>query len=276
MNLAQFPGVPSQWVLDALARFAQRESAAGEPAAAAHPLSADALAGMIDHTLLKPDATADQIRQLCHEARDAGFASVCVNPTWVSLCAQELAGCAVKVCTVAGFPLGATLAAAKAFEAARTVDAGASEVDMVLNVGRLKSGDYSAVFDDVAAVVQAVTPAGAQVKVIIETGLLTDEEKVAACVLAQAAGAQFVKTCTGFSGGSATVADVALMRWVVGPNLGVKAAGGVRTAADAYALIAAGATRIGASAGIRIVQDAAAQARAGAPAAASPQEEEGY
>jgi deoxyribose-phosphate aldolase len=266
---------PSQVVADALARYAEAAPRAVEQPATGRLLGPGELAALIDHTLLKPDATAGQIRQLCQEARSHGFASVCVNPTWVPLCAQELAGSAVKVCTVAGFPLGATLAAAKGFEAARAVAAGAHEVDMVMNVGRLKSGDYAAVWDDVAAVVQAAQPAGARVKVIIETGLLTEEEKVAACALVQAVGADFVKTCTGFSGGSATVADVALMRWVVGPEMGVKAAGGVRTAADAYALIAAGATRIGASAGIRIVQDAAALSAAGAPGPAV-QETEGY
>ncbi|HIC89020.1 MAG TPA: deoxyribose-phosphate aldolase [Anaerolineae bacterium] len=222
----------------------------------AQPSGPSDLARLIDHTLLKPDATADQIRRLCAEAREFLFASVCVNPTWVSLCAQELAGTSVGVCTVVGFPLGATLTAVKAYETEQVIAAGASEVDMVINIGALKSGDGHAVEDDIAAVVNVAHTRSAIVKVIIETALLSDREKVKACSLAKAAGADFVKTSTGFGPGGATEADVALMRRVVGPEMGVKAAGGIRTAAQARAMIAAGATRIGASAGVKIVQEA--------------------
>lgn len=212
-------------------------------------------AALIDHTLLKPTATAAQIRQLCAEAREYRFATVCVNPTWVALCAGELADSPVKVCTVVGFPLGADLPEVKAFEAERCIALGAAEIDMVLNIGALKSQDYAAVRDDIAAVVRAAHAAGAIVKVIIETAYLTDEEKVAACVLAQDAAADFVKTSTGFGPAGATVADVALMRRVVGPAMGVKAAGGIRTASDFRAMVAAGANRIGASAGVQIVRE---------------------
>ena len=211
------------------------------------------LAGKIDHTLLKPQGTEDQIRQLCAEARDFGFATVCVNPTWVPLCVELLAAGPVKVCTVIGFPLGATLSEVKAFEAQRCANLGAQELDMVVNIGALKSRHYGEVEHDIAAVVNAVHPLGASVKVIIEAAYLTDEEKVEACALSKAAGADYVKTSTGFGPSGATVEDVALMRRVVGPEMGVKAAGGVRTAADAKAMIAAGATRIGASAGVKIV-----------------------
>jgi deoxyribose-phosphate aldolase len=214
------------------------------------------IAAIIDHTLLKPEATADQVRVLCEEAQSYGFASVCINPGYVDLVAGILAGSGVPVCTVAGFPLGATPPEVKAFETRRSIDHGASEIDMVLNIGALKNADYQAVYDDVYAVVAAARPSGAIVKVIIETCLLTDEEKVAACVLSVAAGVDFVKTSTGFSTGGATVADVALMRRTVGPAVGVKAAGGIRTYADAQAMIAAGASRIGSSAGVRIVQEA--------------------
>ncbi len=217
-------------------------------------LSPAQVAAMIDHTLLKPDATSAQIRRLCAEAQEYTFAAVCVNPTWAALCVELLAGSPVRVCSVAGFPLGATLPEAKALETARLVALGVQEVDMVINVGRLKDGDLQTVWEDIAGVVQAAHGRGALVKVIIETCLLTQEEKVAACVLAQAAGADFVKTSTGFNGPGATVADVALMRQVGGPHMGVKAAGGIRTAADARRMIAAGATRIGASAGVQIVQ----------------------
>lgn len=221
------------------------------------PLSAAQMARYIDHTLLKPEATEPQIRQLCQEALTYGFASVCVNPTWVAHCAELLAGSAVKTCTVAGFPLGATLTEVKAAETAAVTRHGAQEVDMVLNVGRLKDGAYQVVYDDIAAVVAAAKPQGVIVKVIIETFLLTDAEKVAASVLTQAAGADFVKTATGFNGGGATVADVRLMRRTVGPVLGVKAAGGIRTTLDAQQMIAAGATRLGASAGVKIMQGVA-------------------
>ncbi len=212
-------------------------------------------ASLIDHTLLKPTATADQVRQLCAEAREHEFAAVCVNPVWVSLCAELLAGSGVQVCTVVGFPLGADLPEAKAFEAERCVALGATEIDMVINIGALKSQQYVAVRDDIAAVVRASHAAGAIVKVIIEAAYLTDAEKVAACVLAEDAGADFVKTSTGFGPSGATAADVALMRGVVSPEVGVKAAGGIRNAEDFRIMVAAGANRIGASAGVKIVAE---------------------
>ena len=212
-----------------------------------------ALAQLIDHTLLKPEATREQIDRLCHEALEYRFASVCVNPTHVGRCAELLRGSDVKVCTVVGFPLGATTTAVKAYETRQAIDDGATEIDMVINVGALKSGDFDAVQADIAAVVDTAHAAGALVKVIIETALLSDEEKAAACRLAQAAGAEFVKTSTGFGPGGATVEDVALMRRVVGPEMGVKASGGVRNYTDVLAMVAAGATRIGASAGVAIV-----------------------
>ena len=208
---------------------------------------------MIDHTLLKPDATIEQITALCAEARQYQFASVCVNPTHVQLCAGLLAGTPVKVCTVIGFPLGATSTAAKEYEAEIAILDGATELDMVINVGALKSGAYTLVAQDIQAVVEVGHAADALVKVIIETSLLSEEEKVTACLLAKQAGADFVKTSTGFSGGGATAEDIALMRKVVGPEIGVKASGGVRSYADAQAMIEAGATRIGASAGVKIV-----------------------
>jgi len=225
-----------------------------QPTFPAH-LTAAELAALIDHTLLKPDATEAQILALCSEAREWRFASVCVNGIWVPLCAQEMQESGVKVCAVAGFALGATLPAVKAFEARQLIETGANEVDMVINVGKLKDGDYRLVYEDIAGVVDECHDNGAIAKVIIETALLTTEEKVAACVIAKEAGADFVKTSTGFNGGGATVEDIALMRRVVGPAIGVKASGGVRTVADALAMVAAGATRIGASAGVRIVQE---------------------
>jgi deoxyribose-phosphate aldolase len=218
------------------------------------------LAGMIDHTLLKPDATPDKIAQLCFEARKYHFASVCVNPTHVKLCADLLRDSDVKVCTVIGFPLGATSTEVKAFEARNALDNGATEIDMVINIGALKAGDNEVVAKDIRGVVETVHAAGALVKVIIETALLTDEEKVIACLLAKEAGADFVKTSTGFSGGGATVHDIALMRKTVGPTIGVKASGGVHNREEAEALVAAGATRIGASAGVKIIQEGAAGA----------------
>lgn len=210
------------------------------------------LAKYIDNTLLKPAATAEQIRQLCKESMEMGFASVCVNPVHVALAAGALRGSDVKTCTVIGFPLGANTSAAKAFETEKAVDDGADEVDMVINIGALKVGDDAAVQEDIESVVQAAQ--GKTVKVIIETALLTDEEKTRACRIAVEAGADFVKTCTGFSGGAADVHDIALMRVAVGPDIGVKASGGVRTREDALALIEAGATRIGTSSGRAIVQ----------------------
>jgi len=214
------------------------------------------VARMIDHTLLKPDASQDQIAQLCYEARKFEFASVCVNPTHVKLSAQLLKGSHVDVCTVVGFPLGATPPAVKAFETQQAIRDGATEIDMVINIGALKSQDYKAVLEDIGTVTRAAHAGNAIVKVIIEAALLTDEEKVIASQLSKSAGADFVKTSTGFGPGGATVNDVALMRKVVGPNIGVKAAGGVRNLADAEAMIAAGATRIGASAGVKIVKEA--------------------
>jgi deoxyribose-phosphate aldolase len=212
------------------------------------------LAGMIDHTLLKPDATPDQIAQLCFEARKYGFASVCVNPGWVELSARLLQGSPVKVCTVIGFPLGATAPEVKVYETINAIEHGASEIDMVINIGALKARDLELVARDIRGVVLAAHERGAIVKVIIETALLTDEDKVIACLVAKEAGADFVKTSTGFSGGGATVHDVELMRRVVGPAMGVKASGGVRTFEDAEAMVKAGATRIGASAGVKIIQ----------------------
>lgn len=212
------------------------------------------VAHMIDHTLLKPDATADQIAQLCFEARKYNFASVCVNPTHVQLCADLLKGTSVKVCTVIGFPLGATDPKVKAFEAEEAIRDGATEIDMVINIGALKANDLKLVAEDVHGVVQVGHAHNAIVKCIIETALLTDEEKVTACLLAKEAGADFVKTSTGFAGGGATVEDVSLMRRVVGAEMGVKASGGVSSYQDAQDMVAAGATRIGASAGVKIVQ----------------------
>ena len=212
------------------------------------------LANMIDHTLLKPDATQQEVAQLCFEARKYEFASVCVNPTWVPLCAQLLQASRVKVCTVIGFPLGATSSETKAFETKTAIDQGATEIDMVINIGALKARDLELVAKDIRGVVNAAHSRGIIVKVIIETALLTDEEKTIACLLSKEADADFVKTSTGFAGGGATVHDVELMRKTVGPEMGVKASGGVRTFEDADAMIKAGATRIGASAGVKIIQ----------------------
>jgi len=212
------------------------------------------VAHMIDHTILKPDATQDEIAQLCYEARKYSFAAVCVNPTYVKLCSDLLQGSEAKVCVVVGFPLGATPTDGKVFETQQAIREGASEVDMVINVGALKSRDYELVERDIASVARACHADNVLLKVIIESALLTDEEKVVACQLAKVAGADFVKTSTGFGPGGATVEDVALMRRVVGPAMGVKASGGIRTYEDARKMIAAGATRLGASAGVRIVQ----------------------
>ena len=214
------------------------------------------IAHMIDHTVLKPDATQDQIAQLCYEARKHSFASVCVNPANVKLCSELLQGSAVPVCTVVGFPLGATPTEVKVFEAQQAIREGAAEVDMVINVGALKSRDYERVERDIASVARTCHAGNAILKVIIEAALLTDEEKVIACQLAKVAGADFVKTSTGFGPGGATAEDVALMRRVVGPAMGVKAAGGIRTYEDAQKMVAAGATRIGASASVKILQEA--------------------
>lgn len=209
------------------------------------------LASAIDHTLLKPDATEEAIRQLCEEARRYEFASVCVNPCHVEYCARLLAGSPVKVCTVTGFPLGANTRSVKAYETAEAVKRGAEEIDMVINVGYLKGRQYPRVLEDIRDVVLAAR--GKCVKVIIEAVLLNDDEKVIACTLAKEAGADFVKTSTGFASGGATIEDVALMRKVVGPDVGVKAAGGIRDTETAQAMIQAGANRIGASASVKII-----------------------
>lgn len=236
-----------------------QEKQAISPRSATAPAAtptADSLARMIDHTLLKPEATRDQIAQLCRQAREYSFASVCVNPVNVGLCSQLLAGSDVLVCAVVGFPLGATFTDVKVLEARRAIHAGAAEADMVINIGALKSQDYEATAQDIAAVARACHAEGAILKVIIETALLSDEEKVIACQLAKMAGADFVKTSTGFGPGGAAPEDVALMRRVVGPALGVKAAGGIHTCEEALQMIAAGANRIGASSGVKIVQGA--------------------
>jgi deoxyribose-phosphate aldolase len=216
------------------------------------------LAALIDHTLLKPDATVREIEQLCAEALKYSFASVCINPAYVPLCARLCRGSDVKVCTVIGFPLGATSTAAKAFEAEQAIRDGAQELDMVINVGMLKAGEHDYVESDIFAVTSTARRARALSKVIIETALLTDEEKIKACVLAKRAGADFVKTSTGFAKGGATAGDVALMRRVVGSAMGVKASGGVRSREDALAMVASGADRIGASASVKIVSGDAA------------------
>src|SRR5580698_2572093 len=226
---------------------------------ATHALSsAAALAAVLDHTLLKPEATRAQVIQLCHEAAEHRFACAMINPTWVGLAAETLAGTGVPVGVVIGFPLGATLSASKRDETARVVKLGAHDVDMVLNVGLLKSGtkeDYEAVKQEIRGVVILAHEAGGIVKVILETCLLTFEEKLRASELALAAGADFIKTSTGFSSGGATVDDIALMRGVVGTRAGVKASGGIRSLADATAMLLAGATRIGASASVKILAE---------------------
>ncbi|MBS4191350.1 deoxyribose-phosphate aldolase [Bacillus sp. FJAT-49705] len=210
------------------------------------------IAKMIDHTLLKAEATKNQIEKICAEAKEYNFASVCVNPTWVKLSSELLAGTEVKVCTVIGFPLGASTPETKAFETKNAIENGATEVDMVINIGALKGGDIELVERDIQAVVDEAK-GKALTKVIIETCLLSEEEKVQACEISVKAGADFVKTSTGFSTGGATVEDIALMRKTVGPQIGVKASGGVRSAEDAAKMIEAGATRIGASSGAAIV-----------------------
>jgi deoxyribose-phosphate aldolase len=218
-----------------------------------HAAGLSGLGGVIDHTLLKPDATAAEVDRLCDEARTHSFASVCVNGVWVKRCAEILSGSPTLVCTVVGFPLGAVAPEVKVYEARRAIEDGACEIDMVMNVGALKSGDDEFVRRDMAGVAEVCHKLGAKLKVILETALLTDAEKVRACELAKRAGADFVKTSTGFSKGGATAEDVALMRRVVGEVMGVKASGGVRDTEQARAMIAAGATRIGASASVSIV-----------------------
>ena len=224
------------------------------------------VANMIDHTLLKADATRTEIETLCREAAQFKFATVCVNPAWVSTSAKLLAGSGVGVCSVVGFPLGATTPDVKGYETRRAIFDGAREIDMVINVGALKSGDLRVVERDIEAVASSCRDCGVLSKVIIEAALLTDDEKVTACTLAKAAGADYVKTSTGFGPGGATAADVALMRRVVGAEMGVKAAGGVRDLDGLKAMVAAGATRGGASAGVKIVQ----QARGETPATVGP------
>ena len=216
------------------------------------------LTAMIDHTLLKPEATTAQVEQLCNQARQFSFASVCVNPTHVQLCARLLQGSPVRVCAVVGFPLGASLPEVKAYETQQAIRDGAAEIDMVINIGALKDKNTDLVARDIAAVVNAARASGALVKVIIEAALLTDDEKVAACQLAKDAGADYVKTSTGFGPGGATAQDVALMRQTVGPEMGVKAAGGIRTLADAQKMIEAGATRLGVSASVKLMAEAGA------------------
>jgi deoxyribose-phosphate aldolase len=218
--------------------------------------SASEIAALIDHTLLKADATEAEIRKLCAEAREYGFASVCVNPCWVPLAAKLLKGSNSKVCTVVGFPLGATSTVAKACETEEAIADGAKEIDIVINIGALKSGKRDVVEGDIRVIADAAHKVGAICKVIIETSLLSREEKVLASQIAKSAGADFVKTSTGFSTAGATVEDVKLMRQTVGPALGVKASGGIRTLGDLRAMVAAGATRIGASAGVKIVEEA--------------------
>jgi deoxyribose-phosphate aldolase len=221
--------------------------------------AAGGVAGMIDHTLLKPEATRSDIEKLCREAAQFHFATVCVNPGWVALAANLLRGSGVGVCSVVGFPLGATTADVKHYETRRAIFDGATEIDMVINVGALKSGDLQTVERDIAAVVAPCRETNVISKVILEVVLLTDDEKIAACTLAKAAGADFVKTSTGFASGGATAHDVALMRRVVGADMGVKAAGGVRDYEGLKAMVAAGATRVGASAGVKIVQESQGQ-----------------
>jgi deoxyribose-phosphate aldolase len=224
------------------------------------------VAAVIDHTLLKPDASREDIEKLCREAAEFSFATVCVNPTWVAFAARRLEGAVTKVCSVVGFPLGATTADVKRYETQRAIFDGAREIDMVINVGALKSNDLRLVERDIEAVAAPCREAGVLSKVIIEAALLRDEEKVTACTLAKAAGADYVKTSTGFGPGGATVADVALMRRVVGDDMGVKAAGGVKDYEALKAMVAAGATRVGASAGVRIVQES----RGAKPAVGTP------
>jgi deoxyribose-phosphate aldolase len=226
------------------------------------------VASLIDHTLLKPDATAADIDKLCREAAEFHFATVCINPTWVAFCARLLKGSGVGVCSVVGFPLGATTPDVKQYETRRAIFDGATEIDMVINVGALKSGDLRLAEQDIEAVTSPCRQAGVVSKVIIEAALLNDEEKVAASTLTKAAGADFVKTSTGFGPGGATIADVMLMRRVVGDTIGVKAAGGVRDLEQMRAMVAAGASRIGASAGVRIVKESRGESMTAARPAA--------
>jgi deoxyribose-phosphate aldolase len=228
------------------------------------------IASLIDHTLLKPDASRDDITKLCQEAARFGFASVCINPWYVGLAAELLRGTPVKVCTVVAFPLGATLPQVKVYETEQAIAAGAREIDMVQNIGALKSGQDDVVERDIAGVVVAAHRGGAICKVILETALLTNEEKIRASLCAKRAGADFVKTSTGFGPAGATAEDVALMRAAVGDGMGVKAAGGIRTLDDVRKMVRAGATRVGASASVKIVEEAAAGAATGSPSTEQP------
>lgn len=216
-------------------------------------MTRETMAKMIDHTLLKQNASEDQIKKLCAEAKEYGFWSVCINPCYVALCAEELKDSDVKVCTVVGFPLGASTTETTVFQSVEAIKNGASEIDMVINVGAIKSGNWDYVYNDIKAVADAVKANGGLLKVIIETCLLSDDEKIKACEISKKAGADFVKTSTGFSTGGATVDDIKLMRNTVGPDMGVKASGGIHNAKEALAMAEAGASRIGASAGIEIL-----------------------
>jgi len=256
-------GELNQLVKKAWVELQNNPSPENQPAPAAAKLNAAEVARLIDHTLLQPESTEAQIQQLCREAKHYRFASVCVNPTWVSLARTLLVDSPVKVATVVGFPLGATLPEVKAFETERAIQSGAHEIDMVINVGRLKSGSHQTVFQDVTSVVAVARRSGALVKAIIETALLTEEEKIAACVLAQAGGVDFIKTSTGFSTAGATVADVTLIRRVVGPTMGIKASGGVRSIQSLQELVAAGATRIGARHSVKLMEELAGSATNG-------------
>jgi len=219
-----------------------------------YPFQKEKLASLIDHTLLKPEATEDEVIKLCKEAKEYSFFSVCVNPSFVSLCIKMLSGSKVRTCTVIGFPLGANTTEVKCFEAGQAIKNGAEEIDMVTNIGKLKSKDYNYIYNDIIRVVQIAKANKGLSKVIIETALLTDEEKVKACLIAKDAGADFVKTSTGFSKSGAAPSDVALMRYVVGKEMGVKASGGIRTFEDAQRMIENGANRLGTSAGVQIIK----------------------
>ena len=242
MNPVEFEALVAHIGEEILARSAQRTSTRA------------AVARIIDHTILKPEATAEDVRRVCAEAREWGFASVCINPYWVPLVAHELHGTPTKVCTVVGFPLGANTTGTKIAEAAGAIRSGAGEIDMVMNVGALRSGDAVSVRNDIRGVVQAAHDAGAILKVILETALLSDAQKRAACDIAKESGADFVKTSTGFGPGGATAGDITLMRATVGPDMGVKASGGIRTLEDLKNMVAAGASRIGASASVKIIE----------------------
>lgn len=243
--------MPLETILEQAAQLDAQLPPVSQAAALPH---GKAIAAWIDHTLLKPEATAAQVEQLCQEALQYQFAAVCINPAYVSLAARRLAASPVKVCTVVGFPLGADMTTSKVLETYACLDAGAQEIDMVLNVGAIKSEAFGLALNDIQGVVQAAHHQQAIVKVIFENALLTRREKILACLLCQVAGADFVKTSTGFAASGATLEDVELMRRLVGPHIGVKAAGGVRTYADALSMIRAGASRIGSSSGVTILQ----------------------